>query len=276
MNNICGAIDSNIDIRDYKAISSLAENELPKELELKMVRVKNQKQVNSCVAHAISSVIEYYNSIQNNQTTEMSVGYIYGNRRKTNHKGKGMIMRDAIATACEYGDIPNDLFPYNEEIDTIIDKYEAIASTYETQAKENKFTAYYKLTSEKDIKTALYNNCPVLISIKWYSDIKVKNGIITTNCIDTKAGNHCIVIYGWNEKGWKILNSWGKNWGNKGTAILPYNIPIREAWSVLDTYMNESPYGFNIKKPYNSNLGNVIAKVINIILNLIKNFTEKG
>lgn len=270
--NTYGVINSKIDIRDYKASSILTT--FPETFELKMVRVKNQKNVNSCVAHALSSVIEYFNSIQNNNTTEMSVGYIYGNRRNTKHKDKGMIIRDALASVCQYGDVPNKLFPYNEEVDTIINKYENCASSLEEIGKENRFTNYYKLSSIEDIKAALYSNTPVIISIKWYNDIKVENGIITTTLPKEANSNHCIVIYGWTKKGWKILNSWGSNWGNKGTAILPYNIPIRESWGITDSYINESPYGLIIKKPFHSNIGNIIAKIINLILNLFKNIEK--
>ena len=54
---ITGAIFSNKDVRDYEAVCSAAVN-FPKEFKLKMVRVKNQGLIASCVAHAISEVIE--------------------------------------------------------------------------------------------------------------------------------------------------------------------------------------------------------------------------
>lgn len=267
--NICGVIDGKVDVRDY--VASAINTAFPKSFELKMVRVKNQKQVNSCVAHVLSSVIEYFNSVQNKDTTEMSVGYIYGNRTNSKHKGQGMILRDALTTVCTYGDVPKELFPYNEEVSEIINKYEEKAEELKETGKYNRLTSYYKLTKEEDIKAALYNGSPVVASVKWYDDITVINNVINTACEDNgNVGNHCILIYGWNEKGWKILNSWGTNWGNQGTAVLPYKVPLREAWGVSDTYKNVNAYGLDIKKPYQSSIGKLIAKCLNVIINLIK------
>ena len=41
-----------------------------------------------------------------------------------------------------------------------------------------------------------------------------------------------ILVYGWNEYGFLIQNSWGKDWGNNGTAILPYEYSIDSAWAI--------------------------------------------
>ena len=68
-----------------------------------------------------------------------------------------------------------------------------------------------------------------------------------------------MVIYGWNEEGFKFQNSWGPLWGNGGRAILPYEIKVREAWSVTDNIIEGN---LDIKKPFHSELGNVIAKIV--------------
>ena len=77
-----------------------------------------------------------------------------------------------------------------------------------------------------------------------------------------------MVIYGWDKNGWKFQNSWGIYWGNKGRAILPYDFPINEAWGVIDTITNENQD--NLKKPFSSCVGQVVAKIINAIVNLFK------
>ena len=78
-NRVFGAIYSGVDVRDYKMVCASGGVELPEEFELKTVRIKNQGSVGSCVAHALSSIVEYYNADQCGDTTEMSTGYIYGN-----------------------------------------------------------------------------------------------------------------------------------------------------------------------------------------------------
>ena len=258
-----GALFSKQDVRDYKIDSATAPTKFPDEFELKMPNVKNQKEVSSCVAHSISTVIEYFNNLQQNSNEEMSVGYIYGNRTNTTHTGKGMLTRDAIAISCKYGDVPKKLFPYNEEVPEIINKFNKSSKTLFAKGQPNRFTSYYRLYTEDEIKTSLMQNGPVIFAMPWYKDIKVVNGIITTSQ-KADTGGHCMVIYGWNKQGWKIQNSWGTGWGKNGRAILPYDIKIREAWGIIDTLTGSET---KVVKPYNSKPGKMAAKVLNVFIN---------
>lgn len=262
--NAKGALFSKIDVRDYKLVASAMQEEFPKEFVLDMPKVKNQGRINSCVAHSISTVIEYHNIVQNNDNTEMSVGYIYGNRTGTIWFGQGMYTRDAIATTCKYGDVIKNKFPYNEETPKIIDKFNAVELELFDEGTPNRFSTYYRVKTVREIKSALMKHGPVIFAIPWYDDIKVVNGIIKTN-MKTDSGGHCMVIYGWNENGWLIQNSWGKTWGKNGRAILPYEIPIREAYGITDTIIGESK---DISKPFSSVIGSFIAKIVNWFINL--------
>lgn len=260
-----GALFSTQDVRDYKIDCASEPMEFPMEFELKMPQVKSQGNVSSCVAHSIATVIEYFNNLQENSSEEMSVGYIYGNRTNTTYTKKGMCTRDAVAVTCKYGDVPKKLFPYNEEVPTIIEKFDAQSEELLSQGQPNRFTSYYRLYDEDEIKTSLMQNGPVIFAMQWYKDIKVVNGVINTSQSVDSSG-HCMVIYGWDARGWKIQNSWGKNWANGGRAILPYDIKIREAWGIIDTL---SGLTTNIVKPYNSKFGNVVAKIFNAIINTV-------
>lgn len=91
-----GAIFSGVNVRDYQMVCAASDIQFPESFELPTVRIENQMMTGSCVAHAPSSIIEYYNVVQRNDPTEMSVGYIYGNRTNSEHKDPGMIMRDAL------------------------------------------------------------------------------------------------------------------------------------------------------------------------------------
>lgn len=259
-----GALFSKKDVRDYKIDCASAPVEFPAEFELEMPKVKNQGSVGSCVAHSISTVIEYFNNLQQDNNEEMSVGYIYGNRTNTTHTKPGMYTRDAIAATCKYGDVPKVLFPYNEEVPDIIEKFQNQSDELFPKGQPNRFTSYYRLYNDDEIKTSLMQNGPVVFAMKWYKDIKVVDGVITTSQ-KTDGDGHCMVIYGWNEHGWKIQNSWGRFWGNDGRAILPYDIKIREAWGIIDTLTHTKT---NVVKPYNSNIGSWFAKVLNLLINI--------
>ena len=217
----------------------------------------------NCVAHSIATVIEYFNNLQQNNNEEMSVGYIYGNRINATNTGPGMYTREAIANACKYGDVVKKLFPYNEETPEIIDKFNAQSEELFSKGQPNRFTSYYRLYTNDEIKTSLMQNGPVIFAMKWYDDIKVVDGVITTSQ-KADGGGHCMVIYGWNEQGWKIQNSWGSRWSNGGRAILPYNIKIREAWGIIDTLTHTET---NVVKPYNSKVGSMFAKILNLLIN---------
>jgi C1A family cysteine protease len=256
-----GALVSKKDVRDYRISCASAPTEFPKEFELKMPKVKFQGSVSSCVAHAISTTVEYFNSLQENDNEEMSVGYIYGNRTNTNHTGSGMYVREAIAATCKYGDVKHTLFPYNEEVPEIIEKFNAVSKELFEKGEPNRFTSYYRLYTADEIKTSLMKNGPVVFAMPWYKDIRIINDAIITSQ-DTDAGYHCMVIYGWDERGWKIQNSWSEQWANNGRAILPYDVKIAEAWGVIDTLTRTD---LEVIKPYNSKTGKIFAKIINAV-----------
>ena len=80
-----------------------------------------------------------------------------------------------------------------------------------------------------------------------------------------------MVIYGWNEQGWKVLNSHGKYWGKNGKCILPYDYKLEEAWAVIDTIEGIK---IDIKKPFSSELGKTIALLLNSLWKLFTKKTE--
>lgn len=231
-----GAIYSPTDVRDYR-IACTSKATFPTEFELDMPEVKDQGNVSSCVAHALSTVIEYFSRAQEDNYSPMSVGYIYGNRGHMFHKGEGMVTRSAIRVACEYGDIPEVLFPYNEEVPTIIDKFEEVKDEFYKRGATNRLSTYFQCFTEAEVKTALMKKAPIVIAMDWYSDMEVIDGVMHTEENEQDiVGGHCMVLYGWNEIGWKIQNSWGAEWGDEGRFILPYHVTIREFWGVTDEY----------------------------------------
>lgn len=264
----CGAIFSGVDVRDYKMIYTSQKYDFPEEFELKTVRIKNQMDVGSCVAHSLSSILEYYNNKQNNNPAEMSVGYIYGNRSTSEHKGEGMVMRDALEVVRKYGDVYKDDFnsgfPFdNLEVPTSIVLYEMKKNDLYDKGYPHRISQYCRVNSVNAIKASLYAGNPVLMAMMWYDDMEVIDGVLTTsysNC----AGGHCMFIYGWNEIGWKVQNSWGEEWGVNGTMIVPYEMPIEEFWTLTDDIVE----GTYIKKPFSSKVGKLFAKILNKICNI--------
>lgn len=259
-----GALDSKIDLRDYKykpAKSTLT----PEEYELYHPKAKNQGSVGSCVAHVASEIAEYYNYTQHNSTHRMSAGFIYGYRY--DYVEDGMYLRDALKTLKSLGTVPNKYFSHNKEVPEIID---LVKSDYDTLKDYlgSKISTYYRieLSDINSIKLALMNSGPVMASVEWYDDAYVnQSGVLTTSCnAQLSRGYHCILIYGWDTRGWKFLNSWGSSWGEGGTAVLPYDYKLREVWGVTDTITSD------IRVPSKNKLVQLILKFISIVLNTIR------
>ena len=133
----------------------------------------------------------------------MSVGYIYGNRISSSHTGAGMNTRCALQDCCSEGDVPYADFPVNVEVPEILEMVARAKEELAPKAYPFRLTSYVKVATVNEIKTALYNGYPVVFAIDWYTDAKVKNGVLTSK--RTKIdGSHCMVIYGWDERGWKF------------------------------------------------------------------------
>ena len=82
---------SPVDLRDYKICAGA---QLPDSFELDFsdIKVKNQGSVSSCVAHAMSTILEYHA----HSNYQLSTNFIYGIRKALyNQQGKGMYLRDA-------------------------------------------------------------------------------------------------------------------------------------------------------------------------------------
>lgn len=259
---VFGAIYSGVDVRDYKMVCTAGVEDFPEEFALKTVRIKDQGSVGSCVAHALSSIVEYYNAAQCGDTTEMSTGYIYGNRSNSLHKDSGMIVRDALGALTKYGDVPRSVFPENVETPEAIDLYKRRAARLYTVGRPNRISKYCRIRTVGEAKQALLSNVPLVMAMDWYADMRVVDGVLTTNYTRLDGG-HCMFIYGWEKRGWLVQNSWGENWGNEGTFILPYEMGMTECWAVMDDIVGD----VTVKMPFSTRIGKMIAMIINAVCN---------
>lgn len=263
-----GALHAQKDVQAYKvaSVSPEAVANLPEEFELTPPDVKNQQSVGSCVAHAMSEVIEYFNASQEKNNTEFSTGFIYGNRSNTTYKGEGMYVNKALDNAKKVGDVPNAYFPYNVEVPKAIELYNQKAGELKPKAYPHRITEYFILKTDEQMKVNLMENGPILFSIPWFDDYEVdgKTGIMTHKK-NIKRGYHAMMIYGWNKDGWKFQNSWGKSFGKGGRAILPYGTEFDTCYGIRDEVIGESD--LDIDKPLRG-WPKIIIKIINFVLNL--------
>lgn len=242
---VCGAINSPADARDY--VAHVDNTDFPEEFELKMPEVKYQGSVGSCVAHAISSAIEYFAEKELKQPVKISTGWIYGNRRDMSYKGQGMVVREALLSVLHEGAVRYELLPENTEVPYAIERVNVVHDHLVNDAAHFKLKEIAKITDNNTVKQYLINGAPVIVSMSWYNDMKVVNGIMNTTQDDSnKKGSHCMVIYGWDKNGWKIQNSWGTLWGDNGRFVYPYEYTVKEFWGITD---DKTDVGVAIVKP---------------------------
>lgn len=268
MNYKLGAKPPKIDIRDYKYMPAGAANvEYPNAFGLWTPKVKDQGQINSCVAHVSAEIEEYFNHKEKGQYEDLSVGYIYGCRY--DYKGEGMYLRDALKTLKDKGISTYKEFPYNKEVPEIIELFKN-KKTWKTDA-QNKISTYFSINPKdfNKMKHSLLNCGPIMASVPWYDDYKVINGKVhSPSNFNCELGYHAVLIYGWdNEKGgWMLQNSWGTDWGDGGRAIYPFDYPIREAWGITDNIKNLS----NIQIKKQNKVQKTCSKMTNFMLNIFR------
>lgn len=248
-NQFNGALRSPYDARDYTIetlVPDIAQaGALPNEFSLQRPKnIKNQGTIGSCVAHALSTakeIEEYYQ----NSSREMSVGYIYGNRRGFDYTGEGMYPNEALYNLKKYGVCEKSLFPYNQEFSKVNSLRQQNESTLDKNAALYKISAYAKLNvdnSGKSIKQALVNIGPVLACWMLYDSFsKVpKTGIVPNPNTKTEecVGSHAMCIVGYkkinNKDYYIVVNSWGNFWGDDGLCYIPASYQPYEAWSITD------------------------------------------
>ena len=266
MDNYFGCYVSPVDVRDYK-IACTSCDILPEKFELSVLpNVKNQGSVSSCVAHASASILEYYELICGREH-KLSTNFIYGiQRQEFDREAKGMYLRDACKIISKYGDMLESDCSGNNEVPTCCNKAEKalLDEVKKKNAESFIIKSYFSCDSANAIKKAIMNYGPVLASIKWYNSYQPDlAGVLSTK----KSGNathHAIMIYGWDEKGFKCQNSWGRLWGKGGRFTAPYEIPIVEARCFVDATDTD------IIIPKRNNFLDIIYKIFNKILNIFR------
>jgi hypothetical protein len=179
-----------------------------------------------------------------------------------------MCIRDALANLKKYGDCYHADCPTNSEVDEARKIVDSNVNKLRALAYPHRISSYYRCWNAEQIKTALINHGPVLISMNTYDDACIKNDTYT--CDTSKDyGKHCVLLYGWDERGWLIQNSWGKYYAGDGRFVLPFDFKINEAWGITDDIADpivikkrETPVSDFFYKLYNA--------IANFFINLFK------
>lgn len=262
------AVRSPFDIRDYKICSN---SDLPSEYSCEIkVPVKNQGSKPTCVAHAAASLVEYHNKRQNNNKYRaFSTEFIYGTREIGYYIGDGMCIRDALKTLTKFGTPYKTDCPGNNDVAEAMENINANLEKYRELAYPHRISTYYKCSNNDEIKTAIVKHGPVLVSMNTYDGAKLENDVYT---YDPKAnsGRHCVMVYGYDARGWLVQNSWGTIWGGDGRFVIPFDYKFNESWGITDNINDPS-----IKVKKRNAFTNFIYKIYNKLVNWWLKITDK-
>jgi hypothetical protein len=238
------------------------EEKFPVAFQLSTVIVKNQGNQSSCVAHAASSVVEYHHKRQHNEEMVFSTEFIYGLREANYYIGDGMYIRNALNTLRKYGDVPFNDLKGNNDWNIAMGNVDSKLDELKEKAYPHRISSYFRVKTENEIKSALTKHGYVIASINWYKGSTLVNDVYTPT--NEFSGRHAIVLYGWNEKGWLAINSWGRDWGNEGKFIIPFDFKFNETWGITDNITGD------IDMPKRGKIRDLFYKIFNIITNLFK------
>ena len=211
----------------------LIDPDMPPEHDLSefLPEVGNQGKQGSCVAWAagyyLKSFQENYEDVENGilgMDNEMSPAYIY-NQIKVSDCSGGSVVQDALDTISSQGIVDWTVMPYNEnECSTQPD------DLAKTLAALNKIDNYLYLDEDlvlEQTKAHLLNDQPVVIAItidRSYFGARDQDGIYVYRKFNSGDGGHAMLVVGYSDEmqAFKVVNSWGKDWGNDGFVWIDY------------------------------------------------------
>lgn len=252
-------IKSTYDVRDFRIC---AQANLPSTYKCPIdIPVKNQKDRPTCVAHAAAVVMEYHHVEQHKEYVPFSTMFIYGYRGLGYAITDGMMIRNALNTMRRYGDCFEVDCPGNEFVVESTEVVSKDLDKYLALANPHRISSYFRCKTADEIKTALMTHGPVLVSMNVYDGYKFVDDCYTWD--STKDfGRHCVVVYGWDERGWLIQNSWGPFHAGDGKFVMPFNYKFNEAWGVTDNITD------NIKQIKRGPILDICYKFWNWLINL--------
>jgi hypothetical protein len=185
----------------------------------------NQLNIGSCVGNGISEA--YRRILQVNKLPDFDPSrlFAYWISRVDKKEDSGASIRDAFKAVNIYGICHEILWPYVPSKFADLPPDRAFMDAINHQAI--KYERIFPVTKDA-IRDAVSNGFPVvygkLLYESFMSDFVARTGIVPLprTCREGMVGGHCMVIMDYDEQGTIELNSWGRDWGNDGTAHVPW------------------------------------------------------
>ena len=209
----------------------------------KNVNLHSQGTFGTCWSHAAIGALEWSWYNRNGKSVILSVQPILDRTQKTGGGSQTMVMR----TLLEHGTAEATAYPYLGEPGPL----------KATVATKYRIITYGRVDAAKGpaaVKQALLDHGPVVTSLYASAAFHKHKGGVFDEHHKSKEGeaktNHAVLIVGWDDKrgkgAWKIQNSWGLKWGEKGFAWIEYganNIATDVYWLTAQATQYALPEG---------------------------------
>ena len=196
----------------------------------------------SCVGWAVAALKSYQEGVErrwnmSHPTHRFSPAYIYNQIKRSDDCQGGTMYVDALNLVRRDGAATLDLSPYDAA------RCSAKPSDAVVQASRPFAIADWRRVNALDdleIKTQIASGFPVLIGMDVDDAFERLRGDRTyERFVGPSLGGHAMVVVGYNDQkaAFKVINSWGKNWGTSGFGWISYRAfaqSVREAYVSQD------------------------------------------
>ena len=207
--------------------------------------IEDQGDIGSCSGNAVVNAYELQvRHLYPDKFTELSRLFVYYNSRLLADEvmyDAGAYLRDSMKAVKQFGICTEKLWPYN------IKKFK-IKPTDQCYADglTRTITSYQSLESIDDVLHAINDNKPVVIGITVYDNfnyVSKNNPIIESPPSQEYGGGHAMTIVGYNidKQQFLVKNSFGKGWGDRGYAWLPFKYVEDEGFEKWVFDISEQP-----------------------------------
>ena len=190
----------------------------------------------SCSGWAVGyAARSYYTKTVDGRDTEQlsnvpSPSYIYNQIRSRNNCSSGAMLLDALAVLGK-GALSGDEFPMHTcRIPTLEERERA------TDFRIKKWTAVDPKQLD-DVKGQLARGNPVIVGLDVRVGFEELRGDVVYRSSAEKVGKHALTLVGYDDQrqAYRLINSWGTMWGDKGFGWIDYElfkVDAREAYVI--------------------------------------------
>ena len=203
---------------------------LPKSIDLSgnFPSPGNQGRIGSCVGWATAYALKSFHEKVEEQwgfsrSTIFSPAWVYN--QINGGQDQGSRIDHALQLIVDKGAATWQAMPYRDS-DFLTQPSQAAL----TDAATYKAASYRRINGIQQFKAALANKQPIVIGIEVYDSFSRLSGSdsVYNTLSGEHQGGHAITVVGYDDNrfggAFKVINSWGVSWGDKGFFWLPYTM----------------------------------------------------